>query len=277
MRTISFAKGHGTRNDFVLLPPGDGSDDLSAADVAFLCDRRAGIGADGVLRAVPADAIAEWTGPAGVWFMDYRNADGSIAEMCGNGLRVLLRYLAEEGLVDSSQEVPIGTRSGLRTGTFLLDGRIAVTMGPVDVGGTVTVRLGERSWQARKVVVGNPHAVSVLASTEQLEQLDLTRPPSWEPNSAFPTGVNAEFVAPLGPGHVRLRVFERGVGETASCGTGVVAAAAAMGGGDRYRVDVPGGRLEVDLSGTQAVLTGPAQIVARGSVDLPDQLGAASA
>ena len=153
---VDFAKGHGTRNDFVLIADPDDLLDLSEDQVAFLCDRRAGIGADGILRAVRASLVAEWDGDPDVWFMDYRNADGSIAEMCGNGLRVFLRYLAEEGLVDPGY-ASVATRSGLRSGRFLADGRIAVTMGPVTFGEPVTVTLGEESWPAQSVNVGNPH------------------------------------------------------------------------------------------------------------------------
>ena len=138
---VDFAKGHGTRNDFVLIADPDDLLDLSEDQVAFLCDRRAGIGADGILRAVRASQVAEWDGDPDVWFMDYRNADGSIAEMCGNGLRVFLRYLAEEGLVDPGY-ASVATRSGLRSGRFLADGRIAVTMGPVTFGEPVTVTRG---------------------------------------------------------------------------------------------------------------------------------------
>lgn len=264
---IEFAKGHGTRNDFVLFVDPDNLYDLAPEEVAFLCDRRGGIGADGVLRAVRAEFVPGFEGETDRWFMDYRNADGSVAEMCGNGLRVFLRYLAEEGLV-SGPEVTVATRAGLRTGTFLSDGRIAVTMGPATTGEEVVLRLGTDSWRARSVDVGNPHAVAVLPSTRALRDLDLTHAPTWHPAEAFPNGVNAEFVVREAPGRIRLRVHERGVGETESCGTGVVAAAAAMGDADRYVVDVPGGTLEVDLSGEEAVLVGPAVVVARGTCTL---------
>ena len=264
---IEFAKGHGTRNDFVLFADPDNLYVLTPADVRFLCDRRAGIGADGVLRVVRSEFVPGFEAEGERWFMDYRNADGSIAEMCGNGLRVFLRYLAEEGLV-SDAEVTVATRAGLRTGTFLPDGRIAVTMGPVTRGEDVTLRLGTDTWRARSVDVGNPHAVAVLPSVRALGDLDLTHAPTWHPAEAFPRGVNAEFVVHEAPGRIRLRVHERGVGETQSCGTGVVAAAAAMGDADHYVVDVPGGTLEVDLSGEEAVLIGPAVVVARGTCTL---------
>lgn len=268
MHTIDFAKGHGTRNDFVLLADPDNLIELTDERVRFLCDRRGGIGGDGVLRAVRAGLVPEWDGARELWFMDYRNADGSVAEMCGNGLRVFLRYLDEEGLV-TGREVPVATRAGVRSGKLLPDGRIAVTMGQVNLGEQVTLSLGGRSWPARSVGVGNPHAVAEVATAEELDGLDLTRAPAWQPSEAFPNGVNAEFVVREAPGRLRLRVFERGVGETSSCGTGVVAAAAAMRDADHYAVQVPGGTLEVDLSGDQAVLIGPAEVVARGTCTLP--------
>ena len=265
---LEFAKGHGTRNDFVIFADPDNLLDLSAEQVAFLCDRRGGVGGDGILRAVRANQVPEWTGEPDVWFMDYRNADGSFAEMCGNGVRVFLRYLEEEGLV-TGELVSVATRAGLRTGRFLPDGRIAVTMGPATRGRDVRLRVGDDSWPAISIDVGNPHAVAQLETDAQLEALDLTVAPTWDPAGAFPNGVNAEFVVREAPGRIRLRVHERGVGETESCGTGVVAAAAAAGQSDHCRVEVIGGTLEVDLTGPEAVLIGPAVVVARGTCLLP--------
>ena len=265
---LDFAKGHGTRNDFVVFADPDNLLDLTAEQVAFLCDRRGGIGGDGILRAVRANQLPEWSGDRDVWFMDYRNADGSIAEMCGNGVRVFLRYLEEEGLV-TGESVNVATRAGLRTGRFLPDGRIAVTMGPLTRGGEVRVTVGEKSWPASSVDVGNPHAVAELSSDAELEALDFCVAPTWEPADAFPNGVNSEFVVREAPGRLRLRVHERGVGETESCGTGVVAAAVAAGQSDHCTVEVIGGTLEVDLTGPEAVLIGPAVVVARGTCLLP--------
>lgn len=272
MSTIRFAKGHGTRNDFVLLLDPSGERELSADHVRFLCDRRAGVGADGILRAVRTDA-AQPGGPSGAqWFMDYRNADGSIAEMCGNGLRVFLRFLAEEGLIDPADPTTVLTRAGERTGWFLPDGRVAVTMGVVQFGESVDVSLGAQRWPATAVFVGNPHAVSVLEPGQDVAGLDLTSQPTAQPATVFPAGANFEFVTITGPGEVTMRVHERGVGETASCGTGVVAAAAAAGGAPLVHVRVPGGELDVDLSGDEAVLIGPAVIVARGELAWPQEL-----
>jgi diaminopimelate epimerase len=271
MRTVEFAKGHGTRNDFVLLLDRDDLLDLSDAQVAALCDRRSGIGADGILRAVSAGRVPEWDGAGDIWFMDYRNADGSVAEMCGNGLRVFLRWLGERGLVDDTAPVQVATRAGLRTGRFLPDGRISVTMGTVTVGDTVTVSLPGQAWTATSADVGNPHAVVRLGSEGELARLDLESQPSWTPASAFPDGVNVEFYVHRTADRLQLRVHERGVGETQSCGTGVVAAAAVACPGRSCVVRVPGGELEVDLTGPEAVLTGPAVIVANGEFRLPEE------
>ncbi len=270
--SIRFLKGHGTENDFVLLPDPDGTvhGDLDAALVAALCDRRAGIGADGVMRVV---RCAAYDDPAAVaargeaeWFMDYRNADGSLSEMCGNGVRVFARYLLDhEG---ATSPLKVGTRAGVKTLTLTDDGRITVDMGvPVLVGET-KVGVGERSWPATHVSMGNPHAVAFVDSLDDAGPL--LEPPVHEP-ADVPTGVNAEFGVRRGERHVAMRVHERGSGETRSCGTGacavMVAAALADGAGrgTTYTVDVPGGTLEVTWTEDDRVLlTGPAVLVAEG-------------
>ena len=284
MRSRAFAKGHGTENDFVLLVDREAVHPLTAEQVRWLCDSRAGIGADGVLRAVAGRHVPEWDGDPDVWFMDYRNADGSLAQMCGNGIRVFVRHLIDEGLA-AGPTVPVGTRAGLRETEVLPDGRIRVAMGPVRVStGDVRVVTGDgRGFDAVPVDVGNPHAVSFCADPEAV---DLRTAPTWAPADAFPGGVNAEFVGERGPRHLVMRVYERGSGETRSCGTGTVAAAAAWHarhdgpaeGTVRYLVDVPGGAVEVQLGESAgrgpAYLTGPAVIVARGEVVIPAALEA---
>ena len=276
MRRWSFSKGHGTENDFVLILDRESMLHIGPAEVRFLCDRRAGIGADGLLRAVLAKHIDSWHGDGSLWFMDYRNADGSVAEMCGNGARVFARFLADQSLA-SGPAIPIATLSGLRETTLLLDGRIRVAMGPVRVtdAGVLVTAAGGEPVPALTVDVGNPHAVTFV---QDLDHLALAPAPRWEPENAFPHGVNLEFVRWLGPRQLKLRVFERGVGETRSCGTGTVAAAAAAhaSGPDpgsfpvTYQVDVPGGTVEVELTEAQAYLTGPAVLVAHGEVVLPE-------
>ena len=148
MSEYSFVKGHGTENDFVLVPDANGTHDLSPEQVTRLCDRRAGIGADGVIRVVRTDATED---PAAVaargeatWFMDYRNADGSLSEMCGNGIRVLGLFLATHADVDPRDPLPIATRAGTRTLSF--DGeQITVDMGQPQVVGETSVTVAGRA------------------------------------------------------------------------------------------------------------------------------------
>jgi diaminopimelate epimerase len=190
--------------------------------------------------------------------------------MCGNGLRVFLRYLEEEGLVVGT-EVTVATRAGLRTGRFLPDGRVAVTMGRARIGAQVQVRLGADTWPATAVDVGNPHAVAFVDDLDDAGRL--LDPPTVTPTATFPEGVNVEFVVERGPAHVAFRVFERGVGETRSCGTGacaVLAAARQRPGADpsdRWTVDVPGGRLTLTVGADGDIaMTGPAVLVAEGEI-----------
>jgi diaminopimelate epimerase len=265
-----FLKGHGTENDFVLLPDHDGTlhGDLSDAEMAgrvrALCDRRAGIGADGVLRVV-----REGDG----WFMDYRNADGSISEMCGNGIRVFVRHLVEEGLVEPSGPIDIATRDGIKT--LLLEGDlVTVDLGVARVLPETKVTIGATSWSAVHVDMGNPHAVAFVDDETTLAALDLTRPPAHD-EVVYTDGVNVELVVRRGERHVAMRVHERGSGETRSCGTGagaVLVAAATADAAPRpatYTVDVPGGTLTLTWTEDDRVLlTGPAVVVARGTTSL---------
>ena len=271
----AFLKGHGTENDFVLVPDANGRHDLSAEQVTRLCDRRAGIGADGVIRVVRTDATDD---PAAVaargearWFMDYRNSDGSLSEMCGNGIRVLGLYLATHADVDPRDPLPIATRAGTRLVTFDGD-RITVDMGSPEVFAETKVEVRDRSWPATRISMGNPHAVAFVESLDDAGPL--TEEPRYDAH-AFPEGANIEFVVRSGERHVAMRVHERGSGETRSCGTGacaVMVAAAVADGAERgtpYTVDVPGGTLEVVWTAEDTVLlTGPAVLVAEGVTDL---------
>ena len=279
MDRLTFVKGHGTENDFVVLPDPDGALDLSPGLVAALCDRRAGLGADGVLRVVRTAKVPDApVDPADAeWFMDYRNADGSVAEMCGNGVRVYARYLVDSGLVPPGA-LALATRGGVKSVELGATGDVTVDMGPPDLPpyGEVPVVVDGRTRAGRAVSMGNPHVV--VLGDEPVGGLDLTRAPGY-PAELFPTGVNVEVVQRAGQGHLVMRVHERGVGETRSCGTGVCAAVVAASL-DRWpgstaprpsawTVDVPGGRLATELveraDGVVTVrMSGPAVLVAEG-------------
>jgi len=298
---LPVAKGHGTQNDFVLLPDPDGRLDVTPAFVAALCDRRAGLGGDGLIRVVRSAALPEGAALAGdaEWFMDYRNGDGSDAQMCGNGIRVFVTYLRHLGLVDLADgaSLSVGTRTGVlsvrRDGDLL-----AADLGPwrvvggeaaVEAGHDATVEVRGIEVNGATVVlpglcvdVGTPHTVLALAGADMLESADLTTAPVVSP--APVRGTNVELTVPLhetgaGVGHLRMRVHERGVGETRSCGTGAAAAVLATrawagpSAPRTWQVDVAGGRLRVTVpaddvtAGPGVELAGPATIVAEGHLD----------
>ena len=281
LNEIPFVKGHGTANDFVIVADLEGRRDVTAAEVQFLCDRHMGIGADGLLRVVRTEHMPEYQhlAPSAEFFMDYRNADGSVAEMCGNGIRVFVRYLDAVGLITDA-EVVIGTRSGLRECRMNSDLTVSVDMGPAQAPeGTAIplVAIQGELWPAVGVLMPNPHAVTFVDGLDEVGSLE--QAPDVVPPTIFPDGVNVEFVIQRGPSHIAMRVHERGVGETRSCGTG--ACAAAWAGSRRYpqmditgdagiKVDVPGGTVVVrELANGHLELTGPATLVARGTVLLP--------
>ncbi|KIH98565.1 diaminopimelate epimerase [Streptomonospora alba] len=268
---MRFAKGHGTENDFVIIPDPDGALDLRPAAVAALCDRRAGIGADGVLRVVRTAALGEaLTGPAASaaeceWFMDYRNADGSLAEMCGNGVRVFARYLADRGLV-SGKDLAVGTRAGARRVVLEDEGEVTVDMGRPEVGGEARAVLAGGTVTGARVHVGNPHLACRIEGSPA--EVDLSGRPQLDA-AEFPDGANVEVFTEAAPGTLEMRVNERGSGETRSCGTGIVAVAAAAtapGQDATWRVRVPGGECTVVLDADGARLRGPAVIVAEGEI-----------
>ncbi|WP_295782279.1 diaminopimelate epimerase [uncultured Microbacterium sp.] len=283
MSSLAFTKGHGTGNDFVVVADPDGELDLSDAQIAALCDRHFGIGADGLLRVVRSAALSEGAEAAASgaeWFMDYRNADGSKAEMCGNGTRVFARYLTDTGLAAIEAGLRIGTRAGVKTLTRS-DRGFEVDLGAFAVDAAETLVRAKGLSVARPGVgidVGNPHVVVALSSDAELEGLDLTFQPVLDPAPRH--GANVEFVVPADPlvrdgvGAIRLRVFERGVGETLSCGTGVAAAALAVrhwagaAAPDSWIVDTPGGTLGVRVSEGHVYLSGPASLVFTGEVAL---------
>jgi len=288
---LHFTKGHGTGNDFVLIADPDGSLDLTPEQIQGICDRRFGVGADGIIRAVrsanlAAGAAALAEDDTAEWFMDYWNADGTVSEMCGNGIRVYTRFLLEQGLAELApgETLPIGTRSGVR------DLQRNATGYQVDLG-RWRLEPGETLVRAKNLAVarpglginvGNPHIVVALADADELESADLTFIPQLDPEPA--DGANVEFVLPHDPlvvdgvGRIRMRVHERGSGETLSCGTGAVAAAlatrhwAGAGAPNQWRVEVPGGVLGVRMfpteDGEHVSLSGPAELVFDGTLHL---------
>ncbi|MET7927491.1 diaminopimelate epimerase [Streptomyces sp. NPDC005349] len=276
---IAFLKGHGTENDFVIVPDPENALELPPAAVAALCDRRAGIGGDGLLHVVRSAAHpdARHLASEAEWFMDYRNGDGSIAEMCGNGVRVFAHYLQRAGHVGEG-DLAVATRGGVKSVHIDKEGGITVGMGKALLPeGDVTVSVADHSWPARNVNMGNPHAVAFVDDLAQAGNL-FTAPP-FTPATAYPDGVNVEFVVDRGPRHVAMRVHERGVGETRSCGTGACAVAVAAARRDgldpavtgspvTYAVDLPGGQLVItERADGEIEMTGPAVIVAEGEID----------
>lgn len=278
---IPFAKGHGTENDFIILPDPDAALNLTPEFVRQLCDRRAGLGGDGVLRVVRSKALVD----AGVltelppkvkpedWFMDYRNADGSIAEMCGNGVRVFAHWVTSRGLVDSNSFI-VGTRAGARPVTVHSvtesDAVVSVDMGVPSVLGVSTCTVADYHFAGLGVDVGNPHLACVIPklTPEALRELPIAEQFTFDP-AFFPEGVNIEVLTELVDGRVHMRVHERGSGETRSCGTGTVAAAQAAladAGVDKGEVVVvvPGGEVTVRIDHDGSTLTGPSSIVAEG-------------
>lgn len=255
--------GHGTHNDFLLIYDPSDQLEISKEQVTALCNRSTGIGADGLIKITLRD---------GKWFMDYRNSDGSLAEMCGNGIRVMARYLVDRGYQDAGI-FSIATRSGMKFLKVPEAGDISVNMGQVsDFPDPIFVENQGKRWQGFNIDVGNPHAVVFVDSLEEVGSL--TSAPQVDPESEYPDGVNVEFVEIQGNGELKMRVHERGSGETQSCGTGTCAVALAATIKSKKRPPIkwvihpPGGRLEVEIDGhLNATLTGPAVLIADHEID----------
>ncbi|WP_285726415.1 diaminopimelate epimerase [Psychromicrobium xiongbiense] len=293
---VAFRKGHGTGNDFVLLRDAEGALALDASTVAVVCDRRRGVGGDGLIRAIKSAQLPDGRAvldrdPSAEWFMDYRNADGSISQMCGNGVRVFVEFLLDEGLasLEDGGTLAIGTRAGVKYVQRVPNG-YAVDMGPwslaepeqaatAGVDALVKAHELDVARPALSINTGNEHTVVALAHRAELDELELFRAPVVDP--APVNGSNVEFALPHEPlvvdgvAEISMRVYERGVGETLSCGTGACAAAAATRywagpeAPDSWRVQVPGGTLGVRFftaeDGLEHVeLSGPAVLVASG-------------
>lgn len=275
---MRFAKAHGTGNDFVVLPDPDGALDLSPALVVALCDRRRGIGGDGVLRVIRSAKHPDAVHLAieAEWFMDYHNSDGSLAEMCGNGVRAYARYLVESGLVPDATRLPIATRSGVVRVDIRPD-LITVDMVRPVVGPPGATTVAGAAHRGTSATAGNPNLVCRVPDVSTLDSLDLGGKPVLDP-TMFPNSANVEFITPGEPvdgtdAHVHMRVVERGSGETMSCGSGACAVAAvvlrdACLATGTVAIDVPGGRLTIRLDSTGCHLTGPAVVVATGEIDV---------
>uniref|UniRef100_UPI00359C9881 diaminopimelate epimerase n=1 Tax=Bifidobacterium adolescentis TaxID=1680 RepID=UPI00359C9881 len=290
-------KAHATGNDFVVYLDEDGTHEPTADEVRFLCDRHFGIGGDGLIRLAHPQAvsdvnerqIADCAAGDADWFMDYRNADGSLAEMCGNGTRAITLFAQRQGIADQPGGKPfhLGTRAGVKVLTSLGDvpglGKdvFQVEMGAWkrgDVDGyEVTIPGTSGSARGTFVDMGNPHVVAVLedafASLPNVEDLDLVTKPVVAPE--IPSDQNVEFVRideqseGDDAGEATMRVNERGCGETLSCGTGLCATAITLRakiGIDHWTITVRGGTLRVDVTDEDVKLTGSATIV--GKIEL---------
>jgi diaminopimelate epimerase len=277
---MRFSKYQGVGNDFVMLADPSDRLELSAELVRLLCDRRFGIGADGVIRVAP--------GPPGTdFFMDYVNSDGSVGEMCGNGIRCLAVFARDEGMTEAS-ELKVATRAGLKMVDVLDDGRVRVDMGPpIFEPSMIPVRWDEPDalhakleWrdgvaEAACLSMGNPHAVLFVEDPQAVAVSDVG--PALEHNAAFPKGANIEFARVVSSDRVEARVWERGAGETMACGTGAcaIAVAARLLGGTEERVVVglPGGDLEIEWGGSVSetkpvIMTGPVARSFAGEIDI---------
>lgn len=275
---ITFTKMHGIGNDFVMIADPDSKLTLSAELVRSLCDRRFGIGADGVIRVAPGSE-------GGDLFMDYVNSDGSIGEMCGNGIRCLAVFAQDEGLIASSK-MKIETRAGLKVVSVLGDGYVRVDMGapifeapeiPVAWDGDplhVTLTAAGQTFEAATVSMGNPHAVIFVDDPDAVPLT--TVGPLLEVDEVFPNKANIEFIRVDSPDHITMRVWERGSAETLACGTGACAVGVIgrlLGGAEeKVTVTLPGGDLQIEWDGAPdrpapVFMTGPTQRTFDGGFD----------
>lgn len=276
---MRFSKYQGIGNDFVMLADPDGALRLDPALVRRLCDRRFGIGADGVIRVAPSGHGVDF-------FMDYVNSDGSIGEMCGNGIRCLALFVRDEGMTKAT-ELRVETRAGVKTVGITSDGSVRVDMGPplfrpeeipVRWEGPdalhAKIDLDEGVLEAVCLSMGNPHAV--LFVDDPAAAPVTTVGPIIEVHPMFPSKTNVEFARVESSERVTMRVWERGSGETLACGTGACAVAVAArllrGVEETLTVALPGGEVRVEWSGAVDVtahvfMTGPATKSFEGEID----------
>eukprot|EP01025_Chloroclados_australasicus_P044679 TRINITY_DN48591_c0_g1_i2.p1 TRINITY_DN48591_c0_g1~~TRINITY_DN48591_c0_g1_i2.p1 ORF type:complete len:354 (-),score=35.91 TRINITY_DN48591_c0_g1_i2:163-1143(-) len=293
--TIKFSKYHGLGNDFILIDNRHQQDPVITEQQAVqICNRNFGVGADGVIFALPPENGTDFT-------MRIFNSDGSEPEMCGNGIRCLAKFISDvdaknNGKVESSEKFKINTLAGLIQPEMLADGRVCVDMGePILEGvnipttlqgsdnGTVIkapLQVDGKTWRVTCVSMGNPHAV--IYSNDEEGEVDLQRiepelnriGPMFENDAVFPARTNTEFVQVMSKDHVKMVVWERGAGRTLACGTGacaLVVAGVLEGRINRIcKVDLPGGPLDIEWreSDNRCYMTGPAELVFNGSLDV---------
>lgn len=257
MTQLAFEKAHGTGNDFLVIPDIDGEIVLDQAQVAKMCDRHFGVGADGILRVVlQAD---------GLYLMDYRNSDGSLALMCGNGARVFAAYLYKKNLV-TAKTFEFRTRAGIVRATINSPDSVTVSMPKVEIlNKELAISHQGKSFIAQAVTAPNPHAVIMVKDLAEIN--DLNHPPVLNTPGVFEDGANVEFVQIINKNEVEIKVHERGSGETLSCGTGACAVAAVIheqNGENQITVKVAGGSLSIEFINDEILMTGPVEFVASG-------------
>ena len=274
---MRFEKWHGIGNDFVMVADPHDKVSLDPEQVKAICDRRFGVGADGVIRVAFADDAD--------LFMDYVNSDGTLGEMCGNGIRCLALFAKAEGLIHKD-ELRVSTRAGIKTVTILDDGLVRVDMGPPIFAPAelpmkwdgadaldAKVEVEGEMIEVTALSMGNPHAVIFVDDPKSAPVATLG--PVIEQLDVFPNGANVEWAHVDSPDHVTMTVWERGSGRTLACGTGACAVAVAAklvgGANDRVVVSLPGGDLDVEWAGSldkeaSVFMTGPAERAFRGEL-----------
>ncbi|MEC4813122.1 MAG: diaminopimelate epimerase [Scytonema sp. PMC 1069.18] len=275
---IEFTKYHGLGNDFILVDNRSSSKPMVTPEQAIeWCDRHFGIGADGVIFALPGQDGTDYT-------MRIFNSDGSEPEMCGNGIRCLAAFLADlEGTQRTSDKYTIHTLGGVMTPQLMSDGQVRVDMGlPRLLAGEIPttiapddekvinqpIQVAGKSWDITCVSMGNPHCITFVEDVAAIP-LEIIGP-QFENNPVFPRRTNTEFIEVVRQDYVKMRVWERGAGATLACGTGACASLVAgvlTGKCDRIAtVELPGGPLEIEWSelDQRVYMTGPAERVFTG-------------
>ncbi|MGF1538544.1 MAG: diaminopimelate epimerase [Elainellaceae cyanobacterium] len=278
-----FAKYHGLGNDFILLDNRHQAEPaLTPAEAIQWCDRHFGIGADGVIFALPAEGGVDYT-------MRIFNSDGSEPEMCGNGIRCLAKFVADIDGADPQKEPSyrIDTKAGIIQPTLRRDGQVTVNMGepflladqipttlvaPEDKVVDCPIEAAGQSWRVTAVSMGNPHCITFVDDAEAIDLAAIG--PQFEHHPAFPQRTNTEFIQVVSRDYLKMRVWERGAGATLACGTGACAslvAAALNGKSDRHAtLELPGGNLDIEWrENNRLYMTGPAVKVFSGTAEAP--------